>query len=340
MEITMKKSLKNLVMGLMVPAFLLSSETMAQEIKERTLRFSHVQPKESHMGVGVQKFADLVAAKSGKKITVKVFAAGTLGGDIQTVSALQGGTIDLTTMPPGLLVGLNKEFGVFDLPFLFNDFAEADAVLDGPFGKKMIERMPQGLVGLAYWDHGFRNLSNSKRPIAKLEDISGLKLRALQAPMVIDSFTALGANAVPLPFTELYTAMETRAVDGQDNPIVAFETNKFYEVQKHLSTTRHIYNPLLVMMSKKSWDSLSPAEQKIVTDAAVETRDFQRKISREMETKAIETMKKHGTTLTEISAAERARMREKTKPVADKYTAEIGPDLVKALYTEINKVRK
>lgn len=338
----MKKSLKNMVLGLglMVPAFLLSAEAMAQEIKERTLRFSHVQPKESHMGVGVQKFADLINAKSGKKITVKVFPAGTLGGDIQTVSALQGGTIDLTTMPPGLLVGLNKEFGVFDLPFLFNDFTEADAVLDGPFGKKMMERMPQGLVGLAYWDHGFRNLSNSKRPITKMEDMSGLKLRALQAPMVIDSFKALGANAVPLPFTELYTAMETKAVDGQDNPIVAFETNKFYEVQKHLSTTRHIYNPLLVMMSKKSWDGLSADEKKIITDAAVETRDFQRKISREMEAKAIETMKKHGTVVTEISPAERNRMREQTKAVAEKYTPEIGTDLVKEVNAEIAKVRK
>ena len=336
----MKKSIKSLMLGLMVPAFMLSTAAVAQEIKERTLRFSHVQPKESHMGVGAQKFADLVAAKSGKKITVKVFPAGTLGGDIQTVSALQGGTIDLTTMPPGLLVGLNKEFGVFDLPFLFNDFTEADAVLDGPFGKKMIDRMPQGLVGLAYWDHGFRNLSNSKRPIAKIEDISGLKLRALQAPMVIDSFKALGANAVPLPFTELYTAMETKAVDGQDNPIVAFEVNKFYEVQKHLSTSRHIYNPLLVMMSKKSWDSLSPAERKIISDAANETRAFQRKISREMEGKAIEAIKKQGTIVTEITSAERARMREMTKPVAEKYTAEIGADLVKEVYAEIAKVRK
>ena len=336
----MKKSVKNLMLGLIVPAFILSTAAVAQDIKERTLRFSHVQPKESHMGVGVQKFADLVGVKSGKKITVKVFAAGTLGGDIQTVSALQGGIIDLTTMPPGLLVGLNKEFGVFDLPFLFNDFTEADAVLDGPFGKKMLSRVPQSLVGLAYWDHGFRNLSNSKRPIAKMEDINGLKLRALQAPMVIDSFRALGANAVPMSFTELYTAMETKAVDGQDNPIVAFETNKFYEVQKHLSTTRHIYNPLLVMMSKKSWDGLSPAEQKIISDAANETRDFQRKISREMEVTAIESAKKHGTVVTEITTAERARMRERTKPVADKYTAEIGADLVKEVYAEIAKVRK
>lgn len=336
----MNKSLKTMALSLLMPALLISVQATAQEIKERTLRFSHVQPKDSHMGLGADKFADLVSAKSNKKMTVKVFPAGTLGGDIQTISALQGGTIDLTTMPPGLLVGLNKEYGVFDLPFLFSDFKEADAVLDGSFGKKMMERVPKGLVGLAYWDHGFRNLSNSKRPIAKLEDINGLKLRALQAPMVIDMFNTLGANAVPLPFTELYTAMETKAVDGQDNPIVAFETNKFYEVQKHLSTTRHIYNPLMVFMSQKTWDKLSPAEQKIVTDAAIETRDYQRKISRDMEAKAIETIKKEGTTVTEVSPAERERMREKTKGLADKYAAEIGPELIKEVNAELAKVRK
>lgn len=336
----MTKVFKGLALSLLIPAFLASAQAVAQDIKPRTLRFSHVQPKESHMGIGADKFAELVAAKSGKKLTVKVFPAGTLGGDIQTISALQGGTIDLTTMPPGLLVGLSKQFGVFDLPFLFRDFKEADAVLDGPFGQKMMGLVPQGLVGLAYWDHGFRNLSNSKRPIAKLEDINGLKLRSLQAPMVIDMFNAMGANAVPLPFTELYTAMETKAVDGQDNPIVAFETNKFYEVQKHLSTTRHIYNPLIVLISKKAWDSMGPAERKVITEAATETRDYQRKISRDMEAKAIETAKKNGVTVTEVSAAERDRMREKTKSVADKYTAEIGPDLVKLVNDEVAKVRK
>jgi tripartite ATP-independent transporter DctP family solute receptor len=336
----MKHSFKLALLGLMAPALMLSAQVSAQDIKPRTLRFSHVQPKDSHMGIGADKFAELVAAKSGKKITVKVFPSGTLGGDIQTVSSLQGGTIDLTTMPPGLLVGLNKEFGVFDLPFLFNDFKEADTVLDGAFGKKMLGRMPQGLVALAYWDHGFRNLSNSKHAIAKLEDINGLKLRALQAPMVIDMFKALGANAVPLPFPELYTAMETRAVDGQDNPIVAFETNKFYEVQKYLSTTRHIYNPLVVLMSKKAWDSLSEAERKIVMDAAAETRDYQRKVSRDMEGKAVEKARKSGVTVTEISAKERARMRDATKAVADKYTAEIGPELVKEVNAEIAKLRK
>lgn len=335
----MRLRFKHLLAGLLAPAFLVAGAVHAADIKERTLRFSFVQPKESHMGFGAQRFADIVGQKSGGKISVKLFPNGTLGGDLQTISALQGGTLDMTTMPPGLLVGLSKEFGVFDLPFLFNDFKEADAVLDGPIGRKFMERLPQGLVGIGYWDHGFRNLSNSKKPIARMEDMQGLKIRVLQAPLMIDTFKALGTNAVPLPFTELYSAMETRAVDGQDNPIVAFETNKFYEVQKHLSTTRHVYNPLIVLVSKKMWDQLSADEKRILGDAAKETSVEQRKVSREMEAKALETAKKHGTVVTEISPQERARMREQVKPVTEKYTKELGEDLVREFYAEIAKVR-
>lgn len=334
----MKTFITKTLVGLIAPA-LLAAAAHATDIKERTVKFSFVQPAESHMGFGAKRFAELVAHKSGNKIKVRLFPGGTLGGDLQTVSALQGGTIELTTMPPSLLVGLNKTYGAFDLPFLFNDFREVDAVLDGPIGKRFLDDAPQGLVGLAYWDHGFRNVSNSKQAIAKAEDLKGLKLRVVQTPLMIESFNALGANAVPLAFTELFTAMETRAVDGQDNPVVAFETNKFNEVQKHLSMTRHVYNPLIVLMSQKAWGSLSKDEQAIFLAAANETRVEQRKVSREMEQKSIAAVKAKGVTVTEISAAERNRMRELVKPVFDKFTREIGADVVSAFTAEISKVR-
>ncbi|TFY98698.1 TRAP transporter substrate-binding protein [Ramlibacter rhizophilus] len=335
----MIRPIRNLFLALAAPLLLAATASHAADIQPRTIKFSYVQPKESHMGYGVEKFAELVAKKSGNKIKVRGYPNGTLGGDLQTVSALQGGTIEMTTMPPGLLVGLSKEYGAFDLPFLFNSFQEADAVLDGPVGKRFLDQAPKGLVGLAYWDHGFRNISNSKRPIAKAEDLGGLKLRALQAPLMIETFNALGSNAVPLAFTELFTAMETRAVDGQDNPIVAFETNKFDEVQKHLSTTRHVYNPLMVMISRKAWDSYSAAEREILLAAAREASIEQRRVSREMEQSAIAKVRQKGVTITEVSDAERARMREKVKPVTDKFTREIGEDVVKAFHVEISKVR-
>ena len=329
---------KTLLACALSPALLLGT-AQAADIKERTLKFSYVQPKESHMGFGAQRFADLVSLKSGKKITVKLFPNGTLGGDLQTVSALQGGTIEITTMPPSLLAGLSKEFGAFDLPFLFSDFKEADAVLDGPIGKRFMEKLPAGLVGLSYWDHGFRNVSNSKRAIARVEDFQGLKLRVVQTPLMVDTFKALGTNAVPMAFTELYTAMESRAVDGQDNPVVAFETNRFYEVQKHLSLTRHVYNPLIVLFSQKVWDKLSADERKILQDAARETSVEQRKVSREMEAKALAKAKSQGTVVTEITPQERARLREKVKPVTEQYTKELGEALVKEIHAEIDKAR-
>jgi tripartite ATP-independent transporter DctP family solute receptor len=307
------------------------------EIQVRTLKFAYVQPKTSHMGFGVERFAELVAKKSGNKITVKGYSDGSLGGDLNVLSSLQGGTIDMTTMPPSLMVGQAKAFGAFSIHFLFNDFKEADTVLDGPVGKKFLDKAPKGVVGLTYWDHGFRNISNSRRSIAKVEDIQGLKLRVIQEPLFVDSFSALGANPVPLAFTELYSAMETKAVDGQDNPIAAFEANKFYEVQKYLSSTRHVYQPLIVLISSKAWDQLSPVEKKLIQDAANETTIEQRKVSRAMDAKAIELVKSQGVIFTEVSPQERARMREKVKPVTDKYLQDMNAidplpaELVKAV---------
>ncbi len=337
----MKQKLKTILLCLTMPMMAgLAVQAAAADIKERNFKFSYVQPADSHMGFGAQKFADLVKDKSGGKMTVRLFPNGTLGGDLQTVSALQGGTLDVTTLPPGLLVGLKKEFGIFDLPFLFNSFEEVDAVLDGQVGEKFLKKVPTGLVGLTYWDHGFRNISNGKRPITKLEDLSGLKIRVVQAPMVLDTFTALGTNAVPMSFTELYTAMETGAVDGQDNPVVAFETNKFNEVQKNLSLTRHVYNPLVLLFSERTWNKLSADEQGVLREAATESQAEQRQVSREMETKAIEKVQAAGTVVTEIAPEEIERMRQATEGVTAKYTKDIGEEAVAEIMAEVAKIRK
>lgn len=336
----MKRSIKKTLLSLALPVMLMgATQALAADIKERTLRFSFVQPLESHMGFGATRFAELVHEKSGGKMNVRLFPNGTLGGDLQTVSALQGGTLDITTLPPGLLVGLDSKYSIFDLPFLFQDFEEADAVLDGPVGKKYLESTPNGLVGLGYWDHGFRNISNSKRPINKLEDLDGLKVRVLEAPLVLDTFSALGTNAVPLAFTELYTAMETGTVDGQDNPVVAFETNKFNEVQKHLALTRHIYNPLVLLVSDRTWGRLSEDERQVLRSAAEDSRAEQRRVSREMEAKAITAVEAAGTQVTRITPEEINRMREATAAVTAKHSASIGEEAVNEMMSEINKIR-
>jgi tripartite ATP-independent transporter DctP family solute receptor len=288
----------------------------------------------------LEKFAEAVSRKSDGKIKVRIFGDGSLGGDAAVISSLQGGTIEMTLVATGLLTGHFKEFGIFDLPFLFNDYKEADAVLDGAIGKKLLDRLPEkGLVGVTFWDHGFRNLTNSRRPVAKAQDIQGLKIRVLQLPIHIDMFNSLGANAVPMPFPELYTALETRAVDGQENTFSSIETSKLEEVQKYVSTTNHVYQPLILLFSKKIWDRLSADERKILVDAAAEVQPEARKVSREANAKALESLKTKGMIVTEVSAEAIAQLREKLKPVVDKHSKEFGEALVSELHAEIEKAR-
>jgi tripartite ATP-independent transporter DctP family solute receptor len=212
---------------------------------------------------------------------------------LPVLSAVQGGTIDMTSMNSGILQGQVKEFAIVDFPFLFNDAKEADAILDGSVGKMLADKLPEkGLIHLAYFDLGFRNVTDSKRAIKTADDIAGLKIRVIQSPIYIDTFGALGANPVPMPFPEVYTALEQKAIDGQENPYTVIEANKFQEVQKYLAGTRHMYNPQSMFVSKKTWDRLNKDEQQVLIDAAKESAVFQRKFSRDAQDAALANLKK------------------------------------------------
>ena len=240
-----------------------ASDFARAEIKSRSIKMPIVNNIEHPQGVGAKKFAELIEQKSGGKIKVRVYAGGTLGGEQQVASAMQGGTVEVSMMAPAQLVGNFKDFLVLDFPFAFANEREADAVLDGPLAGSCWSRCPTRVWwALAYMEQGYRSITNSKRPITKLEDIQGLKIRTILNPLYIDMLNALGANAVPMPFPELYTALETGTVDGQENPYSTVEASKFDEVQKYFSNTRHIYNSQLLLVSKKFWDSLSDEEKK------------------------------------------------------------------------------
>ena len=309
------------------------------EVREQTFRWTTANPAGHPIPMGGQKFADLVAQKSGGKMQVKLFPGGVLGGDVQVLSAVQGGTIDMASMNSGILQSQVKEFAIVDFPFLFNDPKEADAVLDGPIGRALADKLPEkGLVHLAYYDLGFRQLTNSKRPVKTADDIAGLKIRVIQSPIYIDTFAALGANPLPMPITEVYTAMEQKTIDGHENPYTVIESNKFYEVQKYLTGSRHIYNPQTMMISKKSWDRLNKDEQQIILDAARESQVYQRQVSRDAQEKALAILKTK-MEYSDLPPAEVAKIRTKLKPVIDKYSANVGADFAKQVYTEIDKVR-
>ena len=198
----------------------------------------------------------------------------------------------------------------------------------------------KGLVGLAFWDLGFRNVTNSKRPITKPEDLEGIKLRVIPNPVFLETFKTFKANPVPMPFSDLYSALDTRAVDGQENPFAVILSNKFFEVQKFLSATNHVYTANTILISKKFWDRLSPVEQKLVQDAALEARDYQRKISRDAAQKAVGELRAKGMQVNEVPPAELGRMRQMVRPVHDKFMAEYDPALVKTFRAELERIQK
>lgn len=318
----------------------MSTVIHAAEIKDYSLKIASVQTAEHPFSLGAKKFAELMAAKSDGKIKARLFAGGTLGGDAQVISSLQGGTIDFTIVSTGLLSTINKDFAVYYLPMVFNEAKEADAVVDGPLGQKLLAKLPEkGLVGLAYWEHGFRSVTNSKRPITKLEDFQGLKFRVIQIPLFIDIYNALGANAVPMPFTELYTALEQKAVDGQENALPTIDTSNFSEVQKYLSTTRIVYDPLVVLMSKKTWDRMSSDERKIVSDSAKEATAYEREINRDREVAMLKASPAKGMAVNEVAAAERERIRERLQPVTEKHSKLVDPAVLAEFMSEVEKAR-
>jgi TRAP-type transport system periplasmic protein len=321
---------------------MVSATSVAAELRDRNIKVGIGLSADHPQGQSVNKFAELVGQKSGGKIKVKLFAGGALGNDVTMISALQGGTQEMVVPDTSTLVGIGglKDFGVLNLPFLFNNGKEADAVLDGPFGQKLLAKLPEkGLIGLGLWENGFRQVTNSRRPINKAEDFAGLKIRVIQNPLFIETFSALGANGLPMPFPEVYTALETKTVDGQENPLATILASKFHEVQKNTVLSNHIYSVWALLMSKKFWDRLTPDEQKIIMEAANETKDYERKLIRAYDAKALEELKAKGMQVTTLPEAETAKLREKTKPVWTKFSKEFGESSVNELLAELNKVR-
>jgi len=300
----------------------------AQDIKPRLIRFGYGLNEQSNQGRAVKLFAEQVEKNSGGKMKVRAVGAAALGPDVQMQQALIGGAQEMMVGSTATLVGITKEMALWDTPFLFNNAREADAILDGPIGQKVMDKLQdKGLVGLVYWENGFRNMTNNKRPITRMEDFDGIKLRVMQNPVYLESFKKLGANAIPLPFSELFSALETKTVDGQENPFNTILSSKFFEVQKYLSVTNHVYSPWIVLVSKKWWDQLSKDEQKVLMDAARASREFERKDTREEAGRALTDLKGKGMQINELSPAEAARMRDRLTQVNAGIAVNVGMDL-------------
>lgn len=319
----------------------LASTATAADIQERKLKFSYPVTKDNPVGMAAEKYRELVAEKSGGKIQITTYSDAQLGNEIQSMSSAQGGIIEMAVVSSAGAAGTVKDLAVFDLPFVFNTVQEADAVVDGPVGKKLLAQFEdKNLVGLCYWDYGFRQVTNSKHPINKLEDFEGLKIRTLQNRVYIDIFRALGANPLPLPYPETYTALETKAIDGQESAYLVTKSSSYQDIQTYLTATRHVYLPAPVLVSKRFWDRLSADEKTIFQEACDESTAYHRQVSRKMETEVVKELIAAGMKFNEIEPAERARIEKAVQPVFEQYRKEIGEDLVDEMLAEIQKVRQ
>ena len=334
-----RHSLKLLAASLGAAALLAGATTaFAQDVKTVRLGHSFV---ESHPRSGAMKrFAAEVEKATGGKVKVEVFGNAVLGSEEKMLIAAQAGTLDLYMGALQPIAGRKKELQIFDFPFLFGTDAEAAYVLDGPVGRKVLDSLnDMNLHGLVFAGGAFRNMSNSKRPLNTMGDMKGLKVRVMQSPMALASFNAMGMNAVPMAFTEVYTALETKALDGYEHPVVDMYANKMYEVQKYLTITNHVYTPVALVASKKFWDSLTPDQQKAIQKVAEDTRTYQRAEELKDAAKVVDELKAKGMAMTVMPPAELDKIRVTVQPVIDKNTEAIGADFVKSFYAEIKKSR-
>ncbi|MDK2822020.1 MAG: TRAP-type transport system periplasmic protein [Clostridia bacterium] len=271
------------------------SENVKQEEKTVVLKLGHVLNESSPFHKGAEEFARKVEEKSKGRLKIEIFPSAQLGNDRELAEGLQLGTVDISISGSAAVTGFVPRLQVFDLPFLFRDAEHAYKVLDGPIGDEVLKDFEaKGIVGLAFWENGFRHLTNSKRPVKIPEDVKGMKIRVMEIPIHVQFWKLLGTDPTPMAWTEVYTALQQHTVDGQENPIQTIYTQKIYEVQKYLSLTGHVYAPAVVMISKKTYEGLSSDLQKVLTEAAKETATYERNYIKDLETKALKELPKLG----------------------------------------------
>ena len=296
-------------------------------------RFAHTINTEDSMHLTVVEFSKKVQLKTGGALLIEVFPAGQLGNDSQILDGTKLGTIDLAMTGNPFFTSFAPEMNVLDLPYLFRDYDHAYKVLDGSIGTDLLKAVERsGLKGLGSLEIGFRNLTNSKRPVKKPEDVKGLKIRTTPNPAHLQAFRLLGANPVAMPFTEVYLALKTGTVDGQENPINLTYTMKFHEVQKYMSLTGHAYTASNVVMNLKKYQELKPEQQMALHEALREAATWQRKLNREAEGQALKNMRAAGLQVDEKPDREAFR-KIVADAAAEEYVKRFGKDTLSKIQT-------
>ncbi len=238
---------------------------------QTTMRISISAAQNSHQGIGIDTFAREVEKRTGGRYKVQTFYSGALGGERESIEAVQLGTQELTLTSTGPIPNFVPETKILDVPFLFRDKPHARAVLDGPIGQEMLTKFDaKGFKALAWAENGFRHMTNNKRAVNTPDDLKGLKMRTMENPVHIAAYKGLGIITTPMAFPEVFTALQMGTVDGQENPLSVIISAKFEQVQKHLSLTGHVYSPAIFLMNKAAFEKLSAADKQAFLDAAKE----------------------------------------------------------------------
>jgi tripartite ATP-independent transporter DctP family solute receptor len=311
---------------------------------QRTIRLSHVTAKGSPWDKGAERFAELVSKNTNGRIAVKVYPQSQLanGNQKAELEMLQSGVLEMTWDSPIILaLFLDKRFDVFNLPWLYPSMDVANAVADGPMGELAHRWLAEkGIVGLGIGVNGYRELTNSKRPISSPDDMKGVKFRVAGSKLYLETFRLLGANAVTMSFGEVFTALQQGVIDGQENPTAIIDSSKLYEVQKFLTLWHYSFDPLVLCMNKKVYDSLSPADQQVIRAAAKEAVAYERQISAEEEKRLPAELAKKGMNVNTLTDAQIAAFRERIKPVYAMVEEYVGADNMKLRAAEVAKASK
>jgi TRAP-type transport system periplasmic protein len=272
----------------------------------RTLKMGYILSVDSQLGAGAKVLADELAKRTQGRITVEQYPNSGLGGEVEMLKGVQLGTIDLAFITGAPLPNLLPEVGVFNIPFLFRDAAHAQAALDGPVGQDYLKRLStKDLVALAWGENGMRHITNSKREIRGPEDLKGLKLRLPQSEVMLAGFKALGADVAPLPFPELYGALQSGQFDGQENPIATILASKFAQVQKFLTVSGHVYDPAVIVMSVDTFEDLDEGDKKAIIASAKLGGQASRAYAAEAQAKGVAILAQAGMQVTsDIDRAE------------------------------------
>lgn len=322
---------------LMAAAGLMTLTALPAAVQAQTvLKLAHVAPEEDTQQKAAEFFAEKVAAYSDGALKVRIFSGGALGNDQQIISGVRAGMLDLCLTGNPNYTGLAPKLSVFELPYIFANSKQAHEVLDGDIGKESLGLLkPHGMEGLAFWEVGFRAMTNSKHPIKAPADVKGLKMRTNSNKQLIEYFQLLGANTVPMPLGELYTALETGTVDAQDHPISIVWSTKMYEVQKHLSLTNQAYTALILAMNEKKFSGLDDKSKDALRRAAQEAAVYQRELNAKQEADIIKQLKEHGMEV--VENVDLAAFQKVAEPIRDSYVKQNGSDLLDKIDAAIKR---